>query len=255
MSNRPTRKTSASSRVREARKSAETSRTTWIFVVVGALIAVILFAVLIASNTGTEVAGGGKSPSGGTVVPSGNKNFGVVEVSGEPLPQMGDPASGDPAVGKGIPTLKGEAFDGQEIVIGGSGKPMVVMFLAHWCPHCQNEVPRIQEWLNSNGMPADVELFAVASGTNEARPNFPPGRWLRREKWSVPTMVDSEESIAGNAFGLSGFPYFVAVGADGKVVERTSGELTEGQFEGLLDAARAGVATTEIEGGEASPTS
>lgn len=254
MSNRPTRKPSASSRVRDARKAAETSRTTWIFVFVGALVAVVLLAVLIAANTGTDTAGGGSSPSGGTVVPSGAKNFGTVEVTGDPLPQMGDPAAADPAIGLVIPSLAGQQFNDEPITIAPSGKPMVVMVMAHWCPHCQNEVPRIQEWLNANGMPEDVEMMAVASGTNEARPNFPPGEWLRREKWSVPTLVDSEESTAANALGLSGFPYFVAVGPDGKVVERTSGELTTEQFESLLDAARSGAATQPIGGGEASPT-
>lgn len=239
MSNRPTRKTSASSRVRDARNAAETSRTTWVFVTVGGLLAVVLLAVLIATNTGTGSAG---------------KAFGTVEVSGDPLPQLGSVEGGDPAVGLTIPSLTGEKFDDTSITIAPDGKPMVIMMLAHWCPHCQAEVPRIQKWLNDNGTPDDVELVAIASGTNEARPNFPPGKWLKREKWSVPTMVDSKESTAGNALGLSGFPYFVAVDSQGRVVERTSGELSEQQWEALIDAARSGAATQPIGGGEASPT-
>ncbi len=255
MSNRPSRKPSASSRVKDARKAAETSRTTWIFVVVAGLVAVIVLAVLIATNTGTPTAGGGSSPSGGTVVPSGSKDFGTVEVTGDPIAKLGDPGAADPAAGSKIPTLVGQQLDDAPITIAPSGKPMLIMVMAHWCPHCQNEVPRIQKWLNDNGMPEDVEMVAVASGTNKSRPNFPPGDWLRREKWSVPTMIDSEDATAGNALGLSGFPYFIAVNAEGQVVQRTSGELSTEQFESLLDAARSGADTQPIDAGEASPTS
>ena len=41
-------------------------------------------------------------------------------------------------------------------------------------------------------------------------------------------------------YGLSGFPFFVAVDSSGKVVERASGELTTQQFDALLAAARSG---------------
>jgi hypothetical protein len=38
-------------------------------------------------------------------------------------------------------------------------------------------------------------------------------------------MADSSDKVGGNAFGLSGYPYFVLIGADGKVLARTSGEV------------------------------
>jgi hypothetical protein len=53
-------------------------------------------------------------------------------------------------------------------------------------------------------------------------------------------MVDDSSGTAGTAYGLSGFPYFVAIGPDGKVVQRASGELTVEQFQSLIDAARNG---------------
>jgi thiol-disulfide isomerase/thioredoxin len=116
------------------------------------------------------------------------------------------------------------------------------MVVAHWCSHCQAEVPRVQKWLDASGMPADVDLVTVATSNDPARGNFPAADWLRREKWSVPTIVDDKQNQAGNAFGVSGFPYFVVTDAQGKVVYRTSGEITEDQWNALLEAARSGKA-------------
>jgi thiol-disulfide isomerase/thioredoxin len=139
-----------------------------------------------------------------------------------------------------IPTVIGQSFDGSPVEIAPGGKPKVVMFLAHWCPHCQAEVPRLQEWLDTNGVPTDVDFFAVATGTTDTRGNFPPGNWLRREAWSVRTLVDDEQGTAATAFGLSGFPFFVVVDAQGAVVTRVSGELSVDQWDQLLEAARSG---------------
>lgn len=252
MSNRPNSK-STGRRVAAARGDANRSRTLWI--VIGVFVVVAIAAIMAIAVTGSKdkVAGGGASPSGGTVVPSGDLDFGTVEVSGTPLVQR-TPSStdADPAVGATIPEVTGQQFDGSSISIGPSGKPKVVMFVAHWCPHCQAEVPRVQEWLDAGGMPSDVDLYAVATGTASNRPNYPPGEWLRSKGWSVPTLVDDEQSTAASAFGLSAYPFFVVVDGSGKVVLRTSGELTEDQWNALLEAARTGTAPATETAGQSS---
>ena len=260
MSNRPKKKTPSSSRVAAARGDAHRSRTLWI--VLGVFVVVLvagIVAIAASSSKKEEASGGGPSPSGGTVVPAGDLNFGSVNVSGTPLvklPNASTSASStsqtDPALGATIPTATGQQFDGSSISIGPGGKPKVIMFVAHWCPHCQAEVPRIQQWLDASGMPSDVDLYAVATGTTASRPNYPPGDWLRGKDWSVPTMVDDEEFTAANAFGLSSYPFFVVVDSSGKVVTRTSGELSEDGWNALLEAARTGVPPATNAGGESS---
>ncbi len=241
MSNRPTKKRSSSQRMKDARNQAErSSRAIWIFgAVILAVLVIGLIAVLVA-RPGGEPDGGGASPSGGTVVPSGDLEYGQVQVQGENLPAR--PASGtDPAVGMSIPTIDGQTFDGSTLDITPSdGRSKVVMVIAHWCPHCQAEVPRLQDWLDQNGMPSDVDIYAVSTAVDSGRPNFPAGRWLRREGWSVPTMVDSEQGTAAAALGASSYPFFVSVDAGGKVVTRTSGEISMQTWDGLLNAARSG---------------
>ena len=260
MSNRPNTKPTASqrataSRVQQARRSERSSRAPWIIGGVVVLVLVVaVVAVALTRKSDTPVATGG-SGNPGTVV-TGGLSYGNVKVTGTPLPAMQPGATGasDPAVGQTAPTLQGVTMAEQPITIGNDGKPKVVMFLAHWCPHCQAEVPKIEKWLQANGLPADVELYAVATGTSDQRPNFPPSKWLQKEGWTVPTMVDDQQGTAAEAYGLSSFPFFVAVDANGKVVARTSGELEVSQFEALLAAARAsGTAGTVPGSGAASP--
>jgi thiol-disulfide isomerase/thioredoxin len=163
-----------------------------------------------------------------------------VEISGNPLPTFDPNANPDPGVGQQAPTLNGSTFDGTPVSITNDGRPKVVMFIAHWCPHCQAEVPRITQWLKDNGMPSDVDLYAVATGTSADAPNYPPSRWLEKAGWPVTTMADDENSSAAKAYGLSAYPYFVALDASGRVVVRTSGELTMDQFEAVVSAVVSG---------------
>ena len=46
-------------------------------------------------------------------------------------------------------------------------------------------------------------------------------------------MADSADTKAASAFGLTAFPYFVAVDGSGKVVARTTGEITTDEFADL----------------------
>lgn len=160
-----------------------------------------------------------------------------VTVDGQDLVRLENPAS-DPAVGEPAPAVHGETFDGDEITIPADG-PAIVVFLAHWCSHCQREVPVLVDYFGENGMPQDVGVFGVATNIDPTLPNYPPSEWLRREEWTIPTLFDDEDDTAAKAFGLSAYPYFVAVDGDGNVVARTSGELDPAQLEALIEAARA----------------
>jgi thiol-disulfide isomerase/thioredoxin len=211
----------------------------WVFgAVVVALVAVAVVAVVVTrgSDPGGDAPGGVASPSGGTVVPSGDLEAGSVTVTGAVLPPLAKDVP-DPALGLPAPAVVGQAFDGGTVAVAGTGTGKVLVFLAHWCPHCQAEVPRIQAWLDANGLPDGVEVVAVATSNDATKANHPPGAWLRREGWSVPTMVDDAGSTAARAFGISGFPFFVVVDPSGQVVDRVSGEISSEDFAALVAAA------------------
>jgi thiol-disulfide isomerase/thioredoxin len=155
-----------------------------------------------------------------------------VTITGQALPAFAD--GDDPAVGLPAPTLRGEDFAGNPVTIGEDGRPKAVIFLAHWCPHCQREVPLIQSWLDAQGEPEGIDLYSVATSIDPSQPNYPPDAWLEREGWSVPVLVDDSRDSAATAYGLSAFPYFVFVDASGNVVARATGELTIDELEGYL---------------------
>jgi thiol-disulfide isomerase/thioredoxin len=129
--------------------------------------------------------------------------------------------------------VKGQAFDGSPVDIRNDGRPKLVLFVAHWCPHCQREVPLLTDYLKSHPLAKGVDLYTVATATNPQRPNYPPSTWLAKVGWKAPTMADSNDAKAADAFGLSAFPYFVAVDGSGKVVARTTGEITTDEFTNL----------------------
>jgi len=167
---------------------------------------------------------------------------GPVEVGGSALPPFPQvpalvaPADQDPAVGQTPPTLTGEGFDGERVVIDpADGTAKVVVFLAHWCPHCQAEVPVLQGWIDDGNLPDDVEVYGVSTAVTQDRPNYPPSEWLEREGWTGPVLLDDPDSSAATAWGLRSFPYLVFIDTEGKVVARASGELPADQFADLVD--------------------
>lgn len=160
-----------------------------------------------------------------------------VTLSGDALPALENPDA-DAAVGLQAPVLEGETFDGNKMTIGDSGKPTLVVFVAHWCPHCQREVPVLKSYFDLQGLPEGVDVLAVSTSINPDRPNYPPSKWLEKEGWTIPTLLDDDDSSAAAAWGLSAFPYFVALHADGTVAARITGELEAPQLEALIAAAK-----------------
>ena len=156
----------------------------------------------------------------------------AVTVTGTALPR------GDSA-GMVAPALRGTGFDGAPVAVTpGDGRGTLLVFVAHWCPHCRREVPRLVERLRQSPLPEGVDLYAISTAVDKRRPNHPPAEWLRKEGWPAPVLRDDENGTAAEAYGLSGFPYFVAVGPDGRVVARVSGELDDARFAALVEVVR-----------------
>ncbi|MGI9606400.1 MAG: TlpA family protein disulfide reductase [Acidimicrobiales bacterium] len=154
------------------------------------------------------------------------------EVIGTPLPQLTSP---DGAIGQIVPTIVGQTFDGEDVRIDPGGNARLYGFFAHWCPHCQAELPRTTEWLESNDLPDGVEVVAVSTGVERTAANYPPSEWFAREEWPATVVVDDASSPLAAGFGLTGFPYWVATDDTGAVVLRVSGEMTTSQFESVID--------------------
>ena len=152
---------------------------------------------------------------------------------------LGDPIPVDPEIGYTAPSFKAQLNTGSELVTidPADGTVRLIGFFAHWCPHCQREVPRVSKWLEDNGVPTEIEILAVSTAVREGTPNYPPSEWFIKERWPTNIFVDNEDNDLAAAYGLAGFPYWVLVDATGRIVHRSSGELTEEQFGYLVELA------------------
>jgi thiol-disulfide isomerase/thioredoxin len=211
----------------------------------GGLAAVVVVAIVVALVAG----GGGDDNASATKYETA-----PVNASGTSLPRYDPTKSPDPAIGETIPTITGKSvLDGSSITVGPNttDKPRAIVFVAHWCPHCQAEVPRLVA-LAKSGAFDGVDVVAVATGTNPDYPNYPPSAWLQKVDWPFPVMADSANGSAATAYGISAYPYFVLVDAKGKLAGRATGELTPDQIKANIKALKAG---TELPIGSSSESS
>ena len=216
MSNRP------NSAHRTGRTGSSSRTPVWVWAAVGAVVVVALGMALLLANSSSESVGGEVQASGAA----------LGEFTGE---------GPDTAVGRQAPVVRGTNFAGEPVTIGEPGTPQVLVFLAHWCPVCQEEVPELVAWADAGGDTSGVEVVGIATNIDRTRTNWPPGEWLAEEGWPYQTLVDGPGNRAALAYGLKSYPYFVVLDSSGKVVYRVSGKLSPDAFAALVEAARTGV--------------
>lgn len=177
----------------------------------GAVVVIGLIAVVV---SGAGSSGGGASHP---------DLQGAPQITGDFLAPLTSGATADPEAGNPVPTVVGTDFDGNAVRIENNGKSKMIVFLAHWCPNCQAEVPEVTRWLEENPLPDNVEILSVATSINRARDNFPPSAWLEDEDWPVPVVLDSAGSEVGVAYGVGAFPLWAMVDSEGNLITRITG--------------------------------
>ena len=163
---------------------------------------------------------------------------GAVEISGDalaPIPQQ--PGTADPAVGQPAPEASGLDFGGNDVGLLAEDQGTLLVFMAHWCNVCQREIPVVVDHFGDN-RPEGVRIVGVPTSTDRTQGNYPPSAWLEAEEWPFGLMVDSAESELGQAYGVTAYPAFVAVGPDGEVRARVSGAVPPEGLDQLVDLAR-----------------
>lgn len=181
---------------------------TWIpLVLIGGVLAVIVAVALFSGGSSSD-----------TDTNEGLFSVQPVTISGSILTSLAEGI--DPMVGTVAPELEGFGLDGEPLSFV-NGTPRAVLFLAHWCPHCQAEVNQITAFLSTGSFPEGVEIETISTWVTSDRDNYPPSKWLEGVSWPFPVLADDEEFSAAGAFGLAGTPMWVFIDADGKVLERT----------------------------------
>lgn len=164
---------------------------------------------------------------------------GPVTVTGDAVQPVA-PEAEDPFVGTPVPVVEGVDFDGEAVTIGAPGRAQVLLFLASWCPVCQEELPLVVDFIQEGGVPADVDLTAVVTGLAADRPNWPPQDWLEREGYTGAVIRDDAAGTIAATYGMTGTPFWVVIDAEGRLVQRVSGLLPKDQFATVFQAALQG---------------
>jgi cytochrome c biogenesis protein CcmG, thiol:disulfide interchange protein DsbE len=203
-----------------SRARREDRRRAVVFATVG--LGVVALAVLVGVLSTSE---------GGSV--SLDEVAGAPGIEGEQLATAPEDPAGDGEVGAAAPVVHGEDFDGTPVVIGEAGTPQMVMFMASWCPACQEELPEVVEWMDEGRAPDGVEVVAVATSLDPTRPNWPPQDWFVEEGYQGSVLVDDRDSSVAQAYGLRATPYWVGIDADGNIAARVTGMLGADQLDSL----------------------
>jgi cytochrome c biogenesis protein CcmG/thiol:disulfide interchange protein DsbE len=145
----------------------------------------------------------------------------------------------DPTIGTTAPGLSGFTFDGSAVNVDPSAGPVMLVYLAHWCPHCNRELPKLLEWKAGGGVPDGLQVIGVTTAVNPDRDNYPPSEWIVNMGWDWPVLADSENNDAAVAMGVSSFPFVIIIGTDGTVLTRWAGEVGVDGIQERVDAALA----------------
>lgn len=216
------------------------------------IVAIVVAVVVIAAVIAVVVAGGGgnggsESPTRVSTVPVPDSELDEripalirrevrpVEVIGTSLPPYA-PGGADPAIGTVPPVLIAEDGTGYVHTISPDiDGPVLLVFLAHWCPACNQELPLLVQLADQGLFPDDLKVYAVLTSLDPSRPNFPPIDWLLGDGWPFDYVVDLPDMdrdgawIAADAYGLTSFPYSVLID-DGVVVDRWAGVSEPNEF-------------------------
>ncbi len=212
----------------------------WIWAAIGAVVVVAAVAIAV-------ITSGGDDSSSDTTVPVTGPGVGPAEsqpvtLTGAPLAPLPD-SGDDPTVGTKAPELSGYDFDGTPVTVDPSKGPVMLVFLAHWCPHCNREAPQLMAWKASGAVPEGLQVVGVTTAAAKDRDHYPPSSWIRNEmQWDWPVLADSADNEAAMAFGVSGFPFVVILDTDGTVLSRWSGERGLQGIQESVDAALAAAA-------------
>ena len=190
------------------------------FIIAGAIILVLGLAIAIGVTISSEPVAAGL-PEGETTV------------TGDLLPEFAGENDDNVAAGLAAPIFSAPNENSEIVSLEKNGNAKALLFLAHWCGYCQKEVPVVQGFIDSAGVPAGVDVIAIATSIDRGRENYPPQKWLADEGWSETQLYDLDRE-RGTAFGLTAFPYWVFLDKDLNVVARRTGNLPADMVGALL---------------------
>ena len=113
---------------------------------------------------------------------------------GRPLSLPRDAPGGSPTSALNVQNDKGEDIS---VNLAEANKPTVLVFFATWCPHCQNEMPKLVKFVES--MDTDKAQF-IGVRTSVEREKMTYSEFKAQYKPNFPIYTDATMSLAFGKF-------------------------------------------------------
>ena len=159
-----------------------------------------------------------------------------IELSGEKVKIMNPSTGIDTAGGKISPTIRYKLPDDEIYVTYPENNPTIILFVAHWCPYCQEEIPEVIRWIEEDGvLEKGLSVLLVVTSTDPSKPNYPPKDWLYNEKWQYPVIYDDSNNSIANYFGVQYFPSWVFTEGDKSIAMTYAGKISKEELSKLIN--------------------
>lgn len=110
-------------------------------------------------------------------------------------------------------------LDGKNLTLSSlRGKFVFLNFWATWCPPCRAEMPSMQV-LHEKYKNENFVILAV----NLREDKKTVEKFLKKNKYTFPVVMDVNGDVGGSMYGVSGIPTTYFIGADGYVLGRLVG--------------------------------
>jgi len=156
----------------------------------------------------------------------------------------GDPALASPLVGRPAPEFSMPLFgepDSTVSISGFHGRPVVLNFWASWCLSCRDEARVLEAGWQEHG---DEIAFVGVAVSDEAGP---AREFIRRYGKTYYLGPDVDGTVAVD-YGLFGVPETFFISADGQVLAKHIGPLSDSELARRITEIRTGEITAPASG-------
>jgi thiol-disulfide isomerase/thioredoxin len=126
----------------------------------------------------------------------------------------------EPASRKAAPDFELKDLGGKRVKLSSlAGKVVIVNFWATWCGPCLQELPHLDKLQQAHG--GDLVVLAISTDGPDTLPQV--RSVAKRQKWSMPVLLDQEGKVSGTLNPRGTNPYTVFVDRSGRIAERHEG--------------------------------
>jgi thiol-disulfide isomerase/thioredoxin len=146
---------------------------------------------------------------------------------------LGSPRAGVPTVGTAAPSFSLDALGGGGTVGvpadgGGTGRPVVLVFFASWCPPCRAEMPDLAQAYRSQPNHSRVAVI----GVDGMDPTSAALQFVHDSGVSFPVAADPDYRVTEGIYAFNGDPDAVFIDGHGTIARIVHGPITGAQLLG-----------------------